>query len=134
MSYDAILLGTVEVEKGVVALDVNARAADAKRQEEMFKALAASVEMVTTESAKADAAKIVAAMKVHIANFAEQEARRQHVTNTTMDNIAYIREVCGAGKQFVLYRANIGAQWKAYLDTLAKGKLIQENFNVKTTD
>lgn len=129
LTYDNIILAATESARGVGALDQAIQASDAKRKAAMLQALGESVVVIalqegqTPEAAKAGADRIVAAMTTHLANYAEQDRRRRVLVETTVDNLAYIVEVAEAGKQFALYRADIGAQWKQYLDVVAKKRL-----------
>jgi hypothetical protein len=117
LSYDNIAVAAQEARKGVTALDTAVQADTAKGQVAMLEALRQSI--VQSGGAADQADRIVAAMKVHLANYAEQDRRRQMVVGATQDNLDFILELCEKGKQFTLYRASVSEQWKAYLAATA---------------
>ena len=118
LSYDNIAVAAQEARKGVTALDTAVQADTAKGQAAMLEALRQSI--VQSGGAVEQADRIVAAMTVHLANYAEQDRRRQAVVNATQDNLDFILEICEKSKAFVLYRADINLQWKNYLQTLPR--------------
>jgi ABC-2 type transport system permease protein len=53
----------------------------------------------------------------------EQERRRQALFEPTVDNLDFIVQVCQQGRQFAIYRADVSAQWKTYLEATARARL-----------
>ena len=110
------------------AADIDA----ARRQAEMLRALRESILIVAKVPSAASqpdggadalADRIVASMRQHLANYAEQERRRAELYSATIDNLDYIIQVSQNGKDFVIYRSNIAEQWKQYLQATARARI-----------
>ena len=130
MGYDAIIAAAQESSKGVIALDIAVRTADERGQEEMLRALRDSILIASKATSQPEGAaevlatRIVDAMRAHLANYAENDRRRRDISEAVLDNLAYIIEVSDASKQFVLYRADIGEQWKSYITATARRSVV----------
>ena len=129
LGYDAIQAADVEAAKGVDAYDVAVRAAAEKDKAEFLGKLGGDVVKIalskdeTPENAAKLAAAVTAAAAKHFADQTEQERRRAAWYEVTKDNLAYIVQVCEDGKAFAIYRADVSAQWKTYLQAQARTRL-----------
>lgn len=129
LAYDNIIAAAREAGKGVEAFNEASIADTANRQEDMLQAVGDGIkglaqdQALTPEQAKALADGVVQSLKTHLANYAEQERRRAHLYEVTMDNINYIIQVSEQGKSFSIYRADIGVQWKQYLESSARSAI-----------
>ena len=133
LAYDNIIAAAEQAKVGVDAYDAAVRAETSRRQGEMLKALRESILIVAKagpaagqpggDDAEALADRIVASMRQHLANYAEQERRRAELHAVTMDNLDYIIQVCRNGKDFVIYRSDIAEQWKQYLQATARARI-----------
>lgn len=129
LGYEQIDAASLEAEKGVLAYDTAVRAAAVKNHEVYLKKVAADVEAIALSKGETDASaknlgKIIAdGVTKHFAGMAEQERRRAEWLATTLDNLAYIREVCADSKAFAIYRSNVGEQWRMYLQSQARNHL-----------
>lgn len=125
LTYDNISASAVQVKKAVVIYDTAVQALDVKRQDALLKLLEQGIAdslagQVSPEEAAVIAAETVKSLKEHFANFRIEEQRRAKLLETTLDNLDYIVLLCEQGKKFAIYRADITAQWKAYLEASAK--------------
>lgn len=129
LGYDAIQLAAVEAQKGVKAYDSAVRLSAEKDRTEFLAKLARDIVKIalsrdeTPENAKALATAIVDASVVHSANQTEQERRRAQWYEATMDNLRYIIDTAEDSKAFAIYRADVSAQWKAYIQAQARARL-----------
>ena len=128
LTYDTIAASAVESQKGVDALGQAVQTQDARTQEQVADAVAATVlkamgKTLTPE----DQAKLRDAvrqeMRTKIADMIEQERRRNELLAAIRDNLDYIQELCRQGKEFTLYRANIDQQWKSYIESTARARM-----------
>lgn len=123
--YDNIIAATTEAKRGVEAFNETVQTDTAKRQEQMLQAVGtgitklAEAEAIDQTKAEALAQSVMASLRTHLANYTEQERRRAHLFEVTMDNLNYILQISEQGKSFSLYRADIGVQWKQYLESSA---------------
>lgn len=125
LTYDNIDASAVEVKKAVLTYDAAVQALDVKRQDAMLKLLEGAIAeslvgQVSPEEAVVIAAGAVKSLKGHLANFRIEEQRRAKLLEITLDNLDYIILLCEQGKKFAVYRADISAQWKQYLEASAK--------------
>lgn len=126
LTHDNVIAAAVEAKKGVEAFNVAVEADIVYRQGHMLQAVGSGVkalaqeQAIDAEQAEILAQGVVASLKAHLANYAEQERRRAHLYEVTMDNLNYIIQISEQGKQFTLYRADIGLQWKQYLESSAR--------------
>lgn len=133
LTYETISAALREVKVGVQLYDQTVRSDSQARQEEMFRALEQSVLIVAGgPSSQPDsprptpeqyAAEITAAMRKHVANYAEQDRRRQALYAATVDNLEFAAETAERGRQFSLYRADVSEQWRRYLDAAGRAKV-----------
>lgn len=125
LTYDNISASAVQVKKAVVTYDTAVQVLDVKRQDAMLKLLERGIAkslvgQVSPEKAAEIAAGAIKSLKGHLANFRIEEQRRAKLLEITLDNLDYIVLLCEQGKKFAIYRADITAQWKAYLEASAK--------------
>lgn len=125
LTYDNIGASATEVKKAVVTYDTAVQALDVKRQNAMLKLVEQGIaKSLVGQVSPKEAAEIAAAavkdLKGHLANFRVEEQRRAKLLEVTMDNLDYIILLCEQGKKFAVYRADISAQWKQYLEASAK--------------
>ena len=78
---------------------------------------------MTDAEADALSQRVVKAMQGHFANYIEQERRRDKLYRVTMDNLDYIIDISRQGKDFAIYRADVSAQWKAYLQASMRSRI-----------
>ncbi len=132
LAYDNIIAAAQQAKIGVQAYDTAVQADTARRQADMLAALRESIIIVAKASpaasqpagdADALAERIVASMRQHLANYAEQERRRAELYAATVDNLDYIVQVSQNGKDFTIYRSNIADQWKQYLQATARSRI-----------
>lgn len=129
LSYDNIEAAANEAKKGVVAYDLTIRAEQANTAGEVTAALAKDVTAIAARGGlpPADAAalgeRVGLSVKAHMANLTEQERRRQALFEPTVDNLDFIIQVCAQGRQFAIYRSDVSAQWRSYLETTARARL-----------
>jgi len=121
LTYDNISAAAIEAQKGVTALDQGLQGDQAAKQQEVTTAIAKDVTAIAQKQlpeadAKALGDRVAAALTTHLANMAEQDRRRREVVEPTLDNLAYILQVCKQGKDFVLFRSSVATQWKSYLE------------------
>ena len=83
----------------------------------------ALAEKMTDAEADALSQRVVKAMQGHFANYIEQERRRDKLYRVTMDNLDYIIDISRQGKDFAIYRADVSAQWKAYLQASMRSRI-----------
>jgi hypothetical protein len=126
LTHDNVIAAAVEAKKGVEAFNTTVIADTVVRREYMLQAVGdgikelAQAQAIDAEQAKALAQSVVAGLKVHLANYAEQERRRTQLYEVTIDNLNYIIQISKQGKSYSLYRADIGIQWKQYLESSAR--------------
>ena len=123
LTYDNIIAAAKEAKVGVDAFNEAVIAESVNRQEQLIKSVGdgirtlAQEQAIDAEQADALAETVVASLKGHLANYAEQERRRAHLYEVTIDNLDYIIEISGQGRKFSIYRADIGVQWREYLES-----------------
>jgi len=122
LTYDNVIAAAGETGKAIVAYDTAVQVLDAKRQEAMLKLLEQGivdslVGQVAPDEAAVIAAGAVGSLKTALANFRVEEQRRAILYEVAMDNLGYIVMICKQGKKFTVYRADISAQWKSYLES-----------------
>ncbi len=126
LTHDNVIAAAREAKKGVEAFNVAVVAGTAARQDDMLDAVGKGIAQlaqdgsIKPEAAKALAQSVVTSLKAHLANYAEQERRRANLYEVTIDNLNYIIQISEQGKTFSIYRADIGVQWKSYLESSAK--------------
>jgi len=127
MTYDNIIAAAKEAEKGVNAFNEAVITDTAHRQKAMLDALARGIKetaaqekILNSEQADAIAQRAVTLLTGHLANYTEQERRRSKLYAITIDNLRYIIQISEQGKKFAIYRADVGEQWKQYLEASAK--------------
>ena len=129
LAYDNIEAGATEAKKGLVASNEALVSAYAKQEAAYLTALEKDIENIalskdeTQESAKVLAKTVVDALRKNLVEKAKEEQNRATLFNVTMDNLNYVIEVCQQGKDFSIYRSNVSAQWKAYLNAQGRAKL-----------
>ena len=129
LTFDNITAAAVEVKKGVLAYDQAVVGEQVKTSNTLMTALSKDVANIAAgggmskEEAAALGERVAAVMRGHLANFAEQERRRQLIFEPTIDNLNYIIQICAQGKQFSIYRSSVSAQWKAYLEATSLSQL-----------
>ena len=122
---DNVIAAASEALKGVEAFNETVIVDTANRQESMIQNVGEGVREVAQDQAMDDeqAAALVQSvmnsLRVHLANYAEQEHRRAHLYEVTVDNLKYIIQISEQGKKYTLYRADIGEQWRAYIESSA---------------
>jgi len=131
-AYDNIIAAAEQAKIGVQAYDAAVQADTTRRQAEMLEALRGSILIAAKaspataqpdEDAEAMADRIVASVRQHLANYAEQERRRAELYAATIDNLDYIVQVSQDGKSLVIYRSSIAEQWKQYLQATARARI-----------
>ena len=125
LTYDNVIAAANETKKVVVAYDTAVQTLDAGQQAALLAHLQQGiidslVGEYTLEEAKVIAAEATASFQVALVNFQIEERRRAKLFEIAMDNLAYIIQICDAGKKFSMYRADVSAQWRAYLESSAK--------------
>jgi len=142
LAYDNIIAAAEQAKAGVQAYDAAIQTDIASRKAEMFEALRNSILIAAKASATASqpggdadalADRIVASMRQHLANYAEQERRRAELHAITVDNLDYIIQVSQDGKDFVVYRSSIAEQWKRYLQATARARIKPVTNNTNNT-
>lgn len=130
LSYDNIEAATVEVQKGVSAYDSSVRESQARTTAQLASAIAESVVIATKQATTMPVAeqevlraRVTSAVTTKLADLMEQEKRRGELYAAVMDNLLYIQQLCAQSKQFVIYRADVGTQWKTYLEATARANL-----------
>lgn len=129
LGYDAIQLAAVEAQKGVKAYDEAVRLSAQRARVELLAAIskdlvkAALAQGQTAETAQAYATAVVETVAKRLDDLEEQQSRRREWYEVTMDNLRYILDVCEDARQFVIQRADIESQWKAYLQAQARARL-----------
>lgn len=129
LGYDAIQAAAVEAAKGVDAYDTAVRLSQEKDKAEFLAKLGRDVVKIalskdeTPENAEKLATAITTAAAKHFADQTENERRRAAWYEVTKDNLAFILQVCEDGKAFAIYRADVSAQWKSYLQAQARARL-----------
>ena len=114
-----------EALKGVEAFNETVIVDTANRQESMIQAVGEGVKKVAQDQALGDeqaaalAQSVVGSLRVHMTNYAEQERRRARLYEVTVDNLKYIIQISEQGKKFTIYKADIGEQWRAYIESSA---------------
>lgn len=126
LTHDNVIAAAVEAKKGVEAFNASVIADTAARQDHMIQAVGTGIKTLAQEQAmdeeqaEALAQGVMASLAGHMANYAEQERRRAKLYEVTMDNLNYIIQISEQGKKFAIYRADIGIQWKQYLESSAR--------------
>ena len=126
LTYDNIIGATQEARKGVDALHLTVQTDTAHRQEDMLNAVGAGIrklaenESITPEEAEVLAAAVTESLRGHLANYREQERRLAKLYGITVDNLDYIIEISERGRKFSLYQADIGQQWREYIESSAR--------------
>lgn len=126
LTYDNIIAAAVETKKGVDAFNETVVTDAAKRQELLIQAIGSGVrelaqeQAIDAEQADALAQAVVASLRGHLENYAEQERRRTQLYEVTIDNLNYIIEISEQGRKFSIYRADIGTQWREYLESSSR--------------
>lgn len=126
LTHDNVIAAALEARKGVEAFNTAVIADTAHRQEQMLQAVSdgikalAQEQAIDAEQAEALAQKATASLRGHLANYAEQERRRARLFMVTIDNLDYIIQISEQSKKFSIYRADIGVQWKQYLEASAR--------------
>ena len=129
LTYDNIIAAAVEAQKGVDAFNQTVVADTARQHEQMLQAVGVGIrdiaeqQALDPEQADALADSVVASLRVHLANYAEQEQRRAKLYEVTRDNLAYIVQISEQAKKFIVYRADIGAQWQQYLESTSRSAI-----------
>jgi Tfp pilus assembly protein PilP len=128
LTYDAIEASARQIQAGVTAYDASVQADQAKMRQQIVTALGDDVleiaqKQMTAEDASKLRAAVIVKMTEHLDNLSEQDRRRREVYEPTMDNIAYILQLCEQGRQFTLYRSSVEQQWKTYLQATARANI-----------
>ncbi len=129
LTFDNVIGAAVEAKKGIVAYDTAVKTSDAKRQASLMDTLANDVRRIALKKDFTDAEANEVALAVqmemlkHFANYLEQERRRDALYRVTMDNLNYIIDISTQGKEFSVYRADVSAQWKSYLQASLRRQL-----------
>jgi len=124
--HDNVIAAATEVQKGVDAFNETIVTDTEKRQNAMIDAIGQGIKDVAQdnaldeEQATALALKVTGVIRQHLANYAEQERRRREIYEAITDNLLYIIQISRDAKQFILYRADVDEQWRAYLDSSLK--------------
>ncbi len=123
---DNVIAAAEEAIKGVDAFNQTVVADTANRQEHLIQAVGDGIrklaqdQAIDPEQAEAMAQGVTDSLRVHLANYAEQERRRTHLYEVTIDNLKYIIQISEQGKKFTIYQADIGTQWQDYLNSTAR--------------
>ena len=126
MLHDNVIAAAEEALKGVEIFNATVVADAAIRQEGLIKAVSDGIEAlaqdqaIDAEQAAVLAASVTDSLRTHLTNYAEQEQRRSVLYEVTVDNLRYIIQISEQGKKFTLYKADIGDQWREYLDSSAR--------------
>ncbi len=129
LTSDNIIAAAQEAKKGVVAFNETVVADTATRRSAMLRAVGTGVKAVARNQAISEAQaealanSVVASLEGHLANYAEQDRRRAHLFAVTIDNLNYIIQISEQSKTYSIYRADIGAQWKAYIESSARSAI-----------
>ncbi len=129
LAYDNIIKAAVEARKGVDAFNATVVVDTAHRQAAMIQAVSKGIvdlaqdSAIDEEAAKALAQAVTEKLITDLANYTEQERRRAHLYEVTIDNLNYIIEVSEKGKKFSIYRADVNQQWKDYLESTARSAI-----------
>ena len=123
MLHDNVIAAAEEALKGVEIFNATVVADAAIRQEGLIKAVIEALaqdQAIDAEQAAILAASVTDSLRTHLTNYAEQEQRRSVLYEVTVDNLRYIIQISEQGKKFTLYKADIGDQWREYLDSSAR--------------
>lgn len=126
LAHDNVIAAALEAKKGVEAFNETVIADTAARRANLVKTVGNGVkatalaQAVGDKQAEALAQDVMAELTRHLNNYAEQERRRANLFEVTIDNLNYIIQISEQGKKFALYRADIGLQWKQYLESSAR--------------
>lgn len=129
MLHDNVIAAATEAMKGVEAFNTTVIADTAARQEHLIQAVGDGItalaqdQAIDPDQADALAEGVVNSLRTHLANYAEQERRRVHLYEVTIDNLKYIIQISEQGKKFTIYKADIGVQWQDYLNSTAKSAI-----------
>ncbi len=129
MLHDNVIAAAREALKGVDAFNEAVVTDTAARQEHLIQAVGDGIKAlardqeITPEQADVLAEGVVDSLRTHLANYAEQERRRSHLYEVTVDNLQYIIQISEQGKKFTIYKADIGVQWQDYLNSTAKSAI-----------
>jgi len=129
LTYDSIVASAEQIQLGVNDLASATAMADAKTREQFSTDIAKAILRATkaTSMPAEDQARIMTAVQqevsLKIADLLEQERRRAKLLNSINDNIAFVKELCRQGKEFVLYRSDINTQWKSYLQAQTRTQI-----------
>lgn len=122
---DNVIAAASEALKGVEAFNETVIVDTANRQESMIRAVGEGVRAVAQDQAMSDEQAVALAqsvsdkLRVHLANYTEQERRRARLYEVTVNNLKYIIQISEQGKKFTIYKADIGVQWQDYLNATA---------------
>lgn len=129
LGYDVIQAAALEAQKGVDAYDTAIRLTDSRDTAEYKAKLAQDIVAIamspdeTPETAKVLAQRIVDGAQAYIDGKLEQERRRAQWYEATTDNLRFIIETADDCKSFAIYRADVSAQWRTYLQSQARSRL-----------
>ena len=125
-TYDNVIRAATEAKLGVVAFNAAVQRDTVHRQSAMLALVGDGIKTIAMKDGamtetKADkiSQEVVTSLQAHIANYMTQERRRSELFAVTIDNLNYIIRISEQGKEFSIYRADIGEQWKAYLQSSA---------------
>lgn len=126
LTHDNVIAAAKEARKGVEAFNVAVVTGTAMRKEQMLQAVGKGIktlaqkQAIDTEQAEKLAQEVMASLRTHLSNYAEQERRRASLYAITIDNLDYIIQISEQGKKYTIYKADVGLQWKQYLESSAR--------------
>ncbi len=129
LTHDNVIAAAIEAKRGVEAFNVSVVTGTAVRKEQMLQAVGKGIkalaqeQAINAEQAEVLAQKVMASLRTHLSNYAEQERRRARLYEVTIDNLNYIIQISEQGKKYTIYKADIGLQWKQYLESSAKSAI-----------
>lgn len=130
LAFDNIELAADEVTKGVNQYHQSDKEATLKVQDAYVKAVESDVYKIamsndeTPETAKKLAETVSVKLRQAMMDFEIQSQNREKLYSVTIDNLNYIKQVCTDARAFEIYRADIGAQWKSYLESTSRIKKV----------
>jgi len=129
LTYDNISASVKETRTGVGALVASINNSDNKVREQLADGIAQSVATATEHSSLSaeDKVKLIEAVRsqvsIKLGDILEQEKRKAKLVEAINDNLDYIDELCRQGKDFTIYKSDVNAQWKSYLQAQAHKQL-----------
>lgn len=128
---DAIMQANAQVRAAVGDYDRNVAAGlvEMKKLLQAQAVKAFSRGAATQPAYTDDAEKTAASLMAKIDELMAQESARQKLLGITTDNLDFIDATAKKMQDFIMYRADVDAQWKAYLTSQMRFKAAQKGSN-----